>query len=365
MPLIWKSISKNFLKVFLLSNALFASVLVLGRVYEIARFAALGGGFFNIFLFTLLQFPFILPISFPLSSMIAAIAIVHRMNSSSELTSLRSFGFSIKKIFYPIVAFSILFCGINALFAFAITPSMKHFCKILMIKVTTENPLSILQNNNVAIFKNSLLQYSNTNSRKDISNVLFAHKSTNGRISILKADNIKTDSHSILCKNAQLIHYIPKENSLPLLYLENAEELVQPSMVLPLLMFKPKKQDLILQRKSLFELLSNYNNSETKPKKKKEIIFEILRRLYLSTGPWLLTTAGISFSLEIGRRSSKYPKYILFFLVSFYFIIYLTSKAIRFNSFILSIYYLSSILIIYLSSVIYRNSVERGKELLS
>jgi len=235
LPIIWKIVLKNYLKVFFLCNLLFASMLVLVRVYEIARFATFGGGFLNLLLFTLLQFPFILPLAIPISCSIATTILVQKMCTSSELTSLRAFGFSIYSIYKPLFALSILFSALNFYLVFAVTPSIKQACKNLMIKVTTENPLAILKNGKISAIQNGYLNLALHSKSEKIKDLFFAFKNTaTNQIALIFADELYSNNNQMYGKKIDYIYYESFDNSTPILILEHFQTLSQPCEILPL-----------------------------------------------------------------------------------------------------------------------------------
>ena len=147
IPILWRYLLKNYLKVFFLSIFTFICILLLMRMQEIARFATLGSSIGSLFLFILLQFPLILPLAIPLSALIASILLVSRLNYSHELTSLRSQGLSLKEILYPLKFVSLFLDLLNFIVASEITPTTRLKGKNLIYQATAHNPLVLLKMN--------------------------------------------------------------------------------------------------------------------------------------------------------------------------------------------------------------------------
>jgi lipopolysaccharide export system permease protein len=362
LPLIWKSIVKNYLKTFFLSSAVFASILVLVRVYEIARFATLGGGVIKIILFTLLQFPFILPLSIPLSAMIASIAIMQKMCVSSELTSLRSFGFSILQIIKPILVLSCAFSILNGYLVFAITPSIKQACKNLIIKVTLDNPLTLIQSGKMNEIKKGFLNYKIKRPKGRLEELFFVQKNEENRLLLYQIDQLSIENRQILAKNVNSISYTKKESKLPIAFVEHYHFILQPSELIPQLLFKPKNETVVIQRLNLKSLIDVAKNPSIKKKKRNEAKYEISRRAYLVFGPIILTWLGLCFSIDIGRRSSKYYKFLLFLSICCYFLVYLASKGLKAHFFLLNGLLCFTLVFLWFWGKLHLKTVELGKE---
>jgi lipopolysaccharide export system permease protein len=362
IPLIWTSILRNYFKSFILSNAIFASILVLVRVYEIARFATLGGGILNLILFTILQFPFILPLAIPISCMIASIGLTQKMSQSSELTSLRSFGFSILNIFKPIIYCSILFCAANSYLVYSITPSIKQVCKNLMIKVSSENPLTIIQNGRFSLLNHSIFNYKIHRSGSSLDDLFLAIKTDSNRIHLFQIDHLTDEKTGIKAKNVDGITHFKKEQSIAYPVIEHYQTIVQPSESLPQLLFNQKRSKLVAQKLSLKSLIDLSFDKTASKKKRNEAIFEIARRIYLSLGPFVLTLIGLSFSIDISRRPSKYYKLLLFFASLTYFLIYLTAKGFKSEPYFLIFYLLFGLVFLSIWSIFHLKKMEKGIE---
>ncbi len=363
IPLIWKNILKNYLTIFFLSITLFASVLVLFRVYEIARFATLGGGFFNILLFTILQFPLIMPLSIPISCLIATFIIVQKMCNTSEMTSLRSFGFSIINIYKPILFLSIFACSINFYLIFTIMPTIKEACNNLITKVTHENPLALIENGRIFKLQNGFLQMKMMKKSKKIEDLFFAFKNkASNRIALIMADQLAASNESIKGKNIDTLFYEKKEEKQPILIIEHFQSMNQPSYLIPKLLFKSTKNKIVIQKLSLSPLIKAFNDPNLSIKKRKMAKFELIRRIYLSTAPFILTLIGLAYAIDIGRRSSKRFKCTLFALVSSYFLTYLLSKSLKHQYELALAWYLIVLSIIIFMSLRHISMIEKGHE---
>ena len=79
MPLLWRYLLNNYLKVFALCVMSFIAILLTLRLSEIAYFATLGPQAMHIVWFILQQIPFVLPIAFPVSALIASVILMQTL----------------------------------------------------------------------------------------------------------------------------------------------------------------------------------------------------------------------------------------------------------------------------------------------
>ena len=114
MPFVWRLLLRNYFQVFFLCMSGFISILLVTRVQEIARLAAVNSQIGKIFLFTLFQIPYILPIAIPISGLIAAILLLNRLSHTHELTAFRASGIGVKTLGTPLLMAAFLLsilCG--------------------------------------------------------------------------------------------------------------------------------------------------------------------------------------------------------------------------------------------------------------
>src|SRR5271166_4170240 len=102
MPTVWRYLLRSYFQVFLLSIASFVSALFVMRFKDIAEFATLNSDGLSIFLFSLYQLPYILPLAIPISCIISSILLFQKMSTSQELTALRAAGMGLKTLLFPL-----------------------------------------------------------------------------------------------------------------------------------------------------------------------------------------------------------------------------------------------------------------------
>lgn len=120
------------------------AILLSTKIEEIARFISLGAGVQKIFLFVLLQIPYLLQIALPLASIWSGFMTFTSLNHDYLISALRSCNLSVKNILSPL-AFITSFI---ALFFFTLLFDMSAYChhksKALEFDVRTSEPLALL-----------------------------------------------------------------------------------------------------------------------------------------------------------------------------------------------------------------------------
>ena len=173
MPIIWKYLLKEYLKVFFLSIFSFIFILLITRLKEIAGFATLSNNFLYTILFALYQIPHILPISISISCLISISLLFQKLSKMHELTALRSLGLSIKNILTPILLMSFVFSLLNFLIVSEIGPISRYKSKELFYKNTSMNPLVLLQRRQkMSNIKNSYVEISTKNNDRSADDLL-------------------------------------------------------------------------------------------------------------------------------------------------------------------------------------------------
>ncbi|MCB1135375.1 MAG: LptF/LptG family permease, partial [Chlamydiia bacterium] len=107
MPILWRYLLSQYLRVLILTVVAIISVLMVTRLDEIAEFAILGAQGGLVLRFALYQIPYILPIALPIASVVAAILLYQRLSTTHEITALRASGMSLGQIVGPVLLASI------------------------------------------------------------------------------------------------------------------------------------------------------------------------------------------------------------------------------------------------------------------
>ena len=366
MPIYWRYLTKAYIKVFLLSTFGFISVLLITRLKDIARFAALSADSIKVFLYVLYQIPHILPIAIPISCLISSFLLFQRFSLSSELTALRTSGISIKKNILPIVLSSFFISFFN----FFITSELTPFCRIHSRKIAhsevTQNPIKLLERQQLLKIKNAYIDL-HTSQDKDLAkDILFiVPNKSNGRLSLISAKEVKLQDDLLLGKNISLLSYFesPQKTGFDSLILENQLSMNTVASNLSKYMKSTSfsLNPIHLPTKMLLIRASMDNNKDPNARYVLSKV-EITRRIALSLSAFTLTFIGICFGIEISRIKSK-KKLLLAALLSLLILSsFALAKSFKYTPYLaMLIYLLPQPLIIFFSTRALKK-ISRGYE---
>lgn len=375
MPIIWRYLLNDYLKVTLLSATAFIAILLTSRLEEIAHFTSLGPGFSLVLLFILYQIPYILPISLPVSCLIAAILLMQRLSSSHELTALRSASFSIRSILTPIMVAATFISLANFYVISELSTSAHLESNLLKNELRSINPLLLLHNKHLmrgkGIFFETLGASKMGESAQDI--VIAIPNNENSTVNLLVAKNLQTENDGFTAEGLTIISSpgSAKTGNIHLL-VENIGS--TQSSVEDFAHFIQKKVTNVsndhLNMGLLLIRLQDYKNRRlqiTTPEEKKEIqkalrqsYSEILRRISAALSPLTFTLLGLSFGISIGRKANA--KRILFaiLLAAFYLITFFAAKGLSTTLWVTALLYLMPHVIIAILSLHYLRRISKG-----
>ncbi len=367
MPIIWRYLLRSFFQVLVLCVSSFVAVLLVLRFQEIARFASSGTGKFKIFLFALLQIPYILPIAIPVSCLITAILLFQRLSKTHELTAFRSCGLGLKPITTPLIFAGLFLTLLNLTISCEIAPRCRALSKELIYQTAAANPLFIFQKESLVKLKNTYIDMKALKSGKYAEDVVFAIKnSSNNRLTLMIAKELSLRGELLKGEQVALISSIdPKKgSSFDHLVIENQaimntkasnlSEYTQSNdwnatydyqslrMILA-------KEALEKGRHSLFSIGRSAQ-------------LELSRRLSISLAAFTFTLIGVAFGIQINRNRSKKGIAYAIVLASFYLVCFVTAKSLKHCPSLSSLIFLLPHPLIILLSLRSLKSINEGVE---
>ncbi len=304
MPTIWRYLLLHYFQVFFLSISSFILILLTVRLKEIAQFASVCIDIKNTLLFALYQIPYILPFAIIISALIASFLLLQKMSVSEELTALRSSGFSLKKLLFPLYLGGALLSLCNFYVVSELTPICKLASRDLLYQVTSQNPLLLVKKSKFLRLKDSFVNMDLSDDGKHASNFVFAAKdSKKGNLFVLLADRLSIEDTNLLGNNLSYISTFPNNNdAFDDMMIENQKTMECNAHSLTSLLLKDSWK-IGYDDQLLRELIGKL--SLMKNEKMKRILRayqEIIRRLFFPFATFIATIIGISFGLQIGRR---------------------------------------------------------------
>lgn len=380
MPILWRYLISQYLRVLLLCTVAFIAILLTMRLDEIAHFATLGPPGWLIVLFILYQIPYILPIAIPISSLISVILLMQRLSKSHELTALRACGFSFRDVLTPLLAVA---TGLS-LFNFFIVSEMattSHLTSgVMKNELRSVNPLLLLHNKHIMRMKGFYFDsLGSSRMGEDATDIILATPNKhNNRLNLLIAKHLEASPSMFNGKGITVISSAGSQDQdqYDHLMLENIESAT--TSVEDFSMMVQKKVwtinydhlrlPLLLVR--LDELKSKYQTAlatkapENECKQTKRGIYrcytEIIRRISISLATLTFTLMGAVFGISIGRESSRRGILYVVGLATLYLLAYFSAKGIDHLLIASSLFYLLPHLVIILTSIWFLNRVGKG-----
>ncbi len=188
---LFKYIGKEYLLAFLVSFVFFFFIFFINQILLLARRILLSNvDFFSMIHLVVLAIPQFLLYTFPFASLSGASMVIGALNSSNEILALRSSGFSIKNIFYPIIILSIVISILCFLVADILMPYSAAQYQQLYIQLLTKSPGVELKSNSSNVYNDFLITNGDVKDNNIDDIVLLS--TTNNDVSLLaKSDKGK------------------------------------------------------------------------------------------------------------------------------------------------------------------------------
>lgn len=382
MPIIWRYLTSNFLKITFACVVAFVAVLLTMRLDDIAHFAALGAPALYLLFFTLHQIPYILPIALPISCLIASLLLIQRMSISHELTALRASGFSLFNILAPILLSAAFLALANFWISSELATQSHLQTNLLKSELRSINPLFLLHNKHLMRLKGFYFEaLGASHIGESASNVVLAVPNRQQqRIHLMLAKNLKAAPTLFVGEGVTLITgaVSDKEEDFDHLLIENIgssvtqiqdfSNLLQRKvwtvnndyLQLPLLLVRIQDQRRHLENAKLKE----ESREEIKRLKTtlNRSLSEITKRFSLSAAVFSFTLMGSAFGLNISRKRRYLTLYLAIALTTFYLMAFFVAKGIDHHLWLTAVLYLAPHALIIFVSLAVIKRIAKGIE---
>jgi len=240
----------------------------------------------------------------PISALIASLLLFQRLSRSHELTALRASGFSLPSILAPVLFLSIGLSIINFSICTEISPYCRRESQNLLYKETSENPLLLLQRQQLIKIKDAYINMKVKNEDRTAKGlILIAHNENNQRLSFFSARELQIEGTELRGKDVAIISHLHSEkpDDFDTLVIENQATM---STSAPALSAAMKKNRPRIEKGALGLKMLRLKALEGK-KSAQSAHIEIFRRLSLSLSVFTFTLLGCAFGIEEGRIASK------------------------------------------------------------
>lgn len=370
MPIIWRWILGQYLKVFLLSVCAFVAVLLTLRLEEIAHFASIDTTGEYLIWFVIYQIPYILPVAIPLSSLIAAMILTRELSHHHELTALRSLGFSLKRIFAPILITAGFIAALNFVILSEVATFSHLKTSLLKTELRSVNPLLLLHNKHLLKMKGIYFDTLGPSKMgEEAFDVIVAIPNKPGeRMNLMIAKMLKANIEQFMGNNVSLITSLKSKNESDFdsFLIENnhnvSSRIDDFSSIVQRKVWKVSDEHLNF--KNLLVKIGEVKVSRLDPKQEKKelskIYSEIAKRISLGFAPLIFTLLGLSFGVEIGRRKSASGLIWVTGLTALYMVTFFLGKGISDHPEATLLLYLAPPVIIVFASLFRLNLAQKG-----
>lgn len=343
MPLLWRYLLSQYLKVFVFCVLAFIALLLTLRLNEIAYFATLGPSAIKVLWFTLQQIPYVLPIAIPISALISSVLLAQNLSQSKELTAMRSCGFSLKDILAPILVASLLLSTLNFYIISELTTASHHTAGQLKNQLRSVNPLLILNNSLLARMKGFYFDTLGTSRLGEFAHdvIFLSPNKHSDRLTLMVAKRMEVNPDELSGDHVTLItSRTPKEGGQEELIIENM--LSSRTLIRDFSNLLEKKISIVnndhLQFKQLLirkdeskRLLQSVSGLPEESKQARHdyyrVLSEMIRRFSASFSVFSFTFLGIAFGIRISRVKSNWSIFFIAFFASLYLAAFFTANS--------------------------------------
>ena len=363
MPVVWRFLLGQYFKVLCLCVVSFIAVLLTTRLEEVAHFASLGAEIRSLFLFTLHQIPYILPIAIPVSALISSLILVQRLSTSHELTALRACGLAIHQILAPILIAAAYLALLNFYIVSEVATHSHRTTGMLKSELKSINPLLLLTNKHLMQLKG--FHFDTLGSSKvgeSAEKIILAMPNKGNRLSLLIANRLQATPFSFSGKNISFITSLDKgqQQDVDSLLIENIGNSVSSIQDFSQLL-QQKVWSISYDHLSLPFLMIKLQ-SEKDSTAIAKIYIEIVRRISTALATFTFTLMGLAFGMSIGRNHSNKSLFYVIGLATVYLIAFFTAKGLDKNLFASTLLYLLPHFFIIIASLRMIHRISRGIE---
>lgn len=382
MPIVWRYLLGQYLKVFFLCLVSFVAILLTTRLDEIAHFATLGSEGLFVLWFTLYQIPYVLPIAIPISSLISVIILMQRLSQTHEMTAFRACGLSLREVLTPILIAGFFVAALNFYIVSELATQSHLATGLTKMELRSINPLLLLHNKHLMRLKGV---YSDTLGNSRIGEytgdtIIAMPNRHNSSVNLIIAKNLQADPTLFMGKNVTVVTPLGNDN-LPRhdqLMIENMEQMKTSlkdfSQILQkkvwtlnndhlrLALLRARLQDL---HKWKAETEDTESNADTLKQINRSInrgYAELIRRLSISLAAFTFALMGASFGISISRQRSNRGIIYVVGLAAMYIVAFFAAKGLEHQLLAASLLYIVPHIIIIAFSLFMLTRVSKGIE---
>ena len=378
MPLFWRYLGAQYTKVFLLSVAAFTALLLVSRLEETAKFAAMGASWKHVLLLNLYEMPHMLPIAIPISSLLSAFLLLRRLSVSYELTALRASGLSQSTILAPVLIAAAALSIVNFALVSELTTRTHLASRVLIWKLTSANPLALLNNDKFLRREGIFVTCGQRKGGERADNLLLvSYNKSKGRLNVIDAQHLHCSETELTGEAVSFLSSLDsgQEEGYDHLLVENQMQLRTPAADFAALL-KNSKWRLSIDHLSFPYLLVRMADEKAAlalaqtPSDRKEarnriwqIRTEETRRVALGFSPFIFTLLGACYGMALGRRASHKPLIALLCITAASLVCFVAGKESAKGSMLGILLFITPYLIMPFFSLVRLTRFSSGKEI--
>lgn len=381
MPIIWRYLLGQYLKVLCLCTFAFIAILLTTRLDEIAHFVTLGSQGIYILLFTLYQIPYILPIAIPFSCLISIVILIQRLSANHELTALRACGLPLYNILAPILLAALFISAGNFYIVSELATHSHLQTGLLKNELRSVNPLLLLHNKHLMRLKGIFFDTMGASQLGETASeiILAMPNRNNSRINVMLAENLLATPDEFTSSGVTLLTSLHPDNNTGFdhLMIENIGQTTTSIKDFTQIMQKKvwslntdhmRLSLLRIRLKEDQQLLKEAKQSGKPASEIKQIqrgisrsYSEVMRRLSISLAAFTFTFMGAAFGISISRNRSNRGVIVVIILAALFIVAYFAAKAIEHHLLTATLLYLVPHFIIVGLSIWVLMRISKGK----
>jgi lipopolysaccharide export system permease protein len=138
-------IVRDYLTTFAMAVAIFTFVMCVASLVRAVDLMSRGVSGVRILQYFLLNIPYILQFTVPISTLTTALLMFSRLSLDGEITAMRSCGLSLWQIVAPAIALSVFLSVLSMIFSNYVSPRSRYAQRHVAVRFAEEDPLALLE----------------------------------------------------------------------------------------------------------------------------------------------------------------------------------------------------------------------------
>ncbi|MGA1193080.1 MAG: LptF/LptG family permease [Kiritimatiellia bacterium] len=187
MRILQRYLLKDYLVSFLMTLSVFTFVMCLGVVIRAIDIAARGVSSELIMKLFLLNIPYMMTFTIPMSALTACLLLFGRLSFDGELTALKASGMSLWNIIAPVIIMSVLLSMLCIYINVSVAPRCKSLSRTVLRDVGMEQPINLLEAGRFIQEFPGMMIYIGSRDGNEVTDVVVYERDANGPVRNVRA----------------------------------------------------------------------------------------------------------------------------------------------------------------------------------